>query len=180
MKGTKDYKAYKTAEAAYEEEQDNIAKLSGRFEIIKKQEIELLLNLDLVQREHDTAMDEAASKGDISLLDKAEASLKEENEALEAKSNEVLMAGHVLSKAEQLLRVKKEDFNYTEKCLLLSTAKKLEDEAIKVVDDKLKMAWMARSRATGGDSSDMRDRWFKGMFPWPQDDEYCKLSKLLE
>lgn len=180
MKNTKVYKDYKSAKQAYEDVQANNVKIADNLALVFEQEEELRNQLEIIQSEHDTAMDEAAGMGDMSLLDRVTDKINKTIALVEAKENERLLTEKVLAKAEQLVKLKRDEFRDREKYLLLATAEKLEGEVIHDAADKLKIAWMARSRATGHYSPDIRDRWFKDMFPWPQDDDYSDLGKLFE
>lgn len=176
----KELTTFKEAKLAYEAAQANLVKISAKLAIVDEQETELLNDLDRVQNEHDLAMDEAASKGDMDLLGKATDSLNRVKELVKAKENERDVTEKVLVKSEELLKLKRDEFRDCEKYLLLARAEQLESEAMEAIGDKLWFAWMARSKATGQYSPYNRDNWFKKMFPWPQDEDYVELSKLLE
>ena len=178
MRDSNQYKEYKTAEVAYDESQANTVKINDNLTLVQVQEEELLNKLGLVQAEHDQALGKAASAGDMSLLDKATKNLNDVKAMLQTKENERLLTEKVLDKAKQLVKLKQREKRESEKQLLISIADELENEVVQYADGRLRVAWMARSSATGHYSYDSRNTWFKSMFPMPPEADYDELKKL--
>lgn len=182
IKNTKSYKDYQKAKAAVEEVYQSRQKMTEALrehvDVVEKAKADL----KKAKQEQAEAEDQAAIKGDMSLIEEAAAKVSLMEQGLENVMKTQESAQRVIDKADEKYMVLRRDARHLEKQYMLDYANMLKKEITESgVREKISLLIALLQRGSGHYDSQSLLKWFLELFPEHKDEEeYPALDEVLK